>query len=464
FDGSSSKEGFIQFSAYRITPHRVVAMGLMPLTHHDVITAQHCWWESANGQWTDGAISVKFPGEHHARAYECVLLYCDLQRPVSSMVGGTLKMAVDQQDVVVYKESPGTPEPPPEVREDVRVFERNLTYCSAPMFGAIDTQRLLEWIEFHRSVHGVDYLRMYDAGAMDDDVMAALRPYLRAGIMDITDIRGAALYDTWSYAQVLMVNDCALRSRQLTRWVLFMDVDEYIHVVEPPHSLLVFLNSVPAIPWLSFGSLTFPLDICGKIQEAGWEPWAVEQLVFREPVPHCKEPTKYYSRDACLKWDGHRKYVVNPRAAQVLQIHRVYELNAAYDANAPPDAGAAASGAAAAALLATSGREEGKSTDNGNGTGNSTSVGALSGANFTGKLIPVDDVQGLLIGSTGGGLNLHTNIIRVNHYRGLGIRYVPMCRQIIALSLPAPKGVVRDINLARIAVASRLRSLDAAAI
>ncbi|CAI5498928.1 unnamed protein product, partial [Closterium sp. Naga37s-1] len=365
FDGSSSKEGFIQFSAYRITPLRVVAMGLMPLTHHDVITAQHCWWESANGQWTDGAISVKFPGEHHARAYECVLLYCDLQRPVSSMVGGTLKMAVDQQDVVVYEESPGTPEPPPEVREDVRVFERNLTYCSAPMFGAIDTQRLLEWIEFHRSVHGVDYLRMYDAGAMDDDVMAALRPYLRAGIMDITDIRGAALYDTWSYAQVLMVNDCALRSRQLTRWVLFMDVDEYIHVVEPPHSLLVFLNSVPAIPWLSFGSLTFPLDICGKIQEAGWEPWAVEQLVFREPVPHCKEPTKYYSRDACLKWDGHRKYVVNPRAAQVLQIHRVYELNAAYDANAPPDAAAAASGAAAAALLATSGREEGNSNDNG---------------------------------------------------------------------------------------------------
>ncbi|CAI5989337.1 unnamed protein product [Closterium sp. NIES-64] len=156
FDGSSSKEGFIQFSAYRITPLRVVAMGLMPLTHHDVITAQHCWWESANGQWTDGAISVKFPGEHHARAYECVLLYCDLQRPVSSMVGGTLKMAVDQQDLVVYKESPGTPEPPPEVREDVRVFERNLTYCSAPMFGVIDTQRLLEWIEFHRTVHGVD--------------------------------------------------------------------------------------------------------------------------------------------------------------------------------------------------------------------------------------------------------------------------------------------------------------------
>ncbi|CAI5477584.1 unnamed protein product, partial [Closterium sp. Yama58-4] len=398
FDGSSSKEGFIQFSAYRITPSRMVAMGLMPLTHHDVITAQHCWWEAANGQWTDGAISVKFPGEHHARAYECVLLYCDLQRPVSSMVGGTLKMAVDQQDLVVFKESPGTPEPPPEVREDVRVFERNLTYCSAPMFGAIDTQRLLEWIEFHRSVHGVDYLRMYDAGAMDDDVMAALRPYLRAGIMDITDIKGPALYDTWSYAQVLMVNDCALRSRQLTRWVLFMDVDEYIHVVEPPHSLLVFLNSVPAIPWLSFGSLTFPLDICGKIQEAGWEPWAVEQLVFREPVPHCKEPTKYYSRDACLKWDGHRKYVVNPRAAQVLQIHRVYELNPAYDANAPPDATAAASAQAAAALLATSGREEGNSDDNGNSTGNSTSVGAHSGAASTGKLIPVDDVQGLLIG------------------------------------------------------------------
>ncbi|CAI5463997.1 unnamed protein product, partial [Closterium sp. Yama58-4] len=297
------------------------------------------------------AVTFESTQKHHARAYACVLLYCDQvggtlkmavdqqdlvvykESPLPDLqhggcmhdtrsisvfclnpcvcvyprlfpsprprVGGTLKMAVDQQDLVVYKESPGTPEPPPEVREDVRVFERNLTYCSAPMFGAIDTQRLLEWIEFHRSIHGVDYLRMYDAGAMDDDVMAALRPYLRAGIMDITDIKGPALYDTWSYAQVLMVNDCALRSRQLTRWVLFMDVDEYIHVVEPPHSLLVFLNSVPAIPWLSFGSLTFPLDICGKIQEAGWEPWAVEQLVFREPVPHCKEPTKYY-RCVCV--------------------------------------------------------------------------------------------------------------------------------------------------------------------
>lgn len=105
------------------------------------------------------------------------------------------------------------------------------------------------------------------------------------------------------------------------------------------------------------------------------------------------------SRDACLKWDGHRKYVVSPRAAFVLQIHRVYET-------LPRGPGS--------------------------------------------RLTDPQDTSAT-------GLNAHTALMRLHHYRGLGIRGVSLCQQIISFTLKPPKGFVRDVSVARLAVAAHAK-------
>ena len=84
------------------------------------------------------------------------------------------------------------------------------------------------------------------------------------------------------------------------------------------------------------------------------------------------------SRELCLKWDGHRKYCINPRQVEALQIHRVMDAHK-------------------------------------------------------------------------GGLNLHTSLLRMNHYRGLGVRDGQLCHRDTA----PPKGFVRDTTLADMASAIR---------
>jgi hypothetical protein len=41
-------------------------------------------WEPTSGAPIPGAIQAKYPGEHHARQYEVLLLFCDLQAPASA--------------------------------------------------------------------------------------------------------------------------------------------------------------------------------------------------------------------------------------------------------------------------------------------------------------------------------------------------------------------------------------------
>lgn len=55
------------------------------------------------------------------------------------------------------------------------------------------------------------------------------------------------------------------------------------------------------------------------------------------------------------------------------------------------------------------------------------------------------------------GLNAHTELMRLHHYRGLGIRGVSLCQQIISFTLRPPKGFVRDVSIARLAVAAHAK-------
>lgn len=329
-------QGFVFFSAYRTGPSSFAAMGLAALAFHTLKRSEECRWERPDGTLVAGEAQIHYPGESHRLEYETILFLCNVTGAAEGAPGGTLLIRIDGTESAVYSEPPGTA-----AFVEAPAFRSNITHCSAPIYGAVHAGRIREWMLFHERMHGVDRFVMYDAGGVDAAVREAFQPWAAAGRLEVVDIRGTTKYETWLFSQVLVVNDCAYRVRGAARWALFMDFDEYLMIPAPPPAarggggasgslsslkLLDYVGARPELPWITFGSVFFSCKHCLLRRKAGElsdDRWAVEKLVYGEPWVHCKNTTRFRNPDMCLKYEGHRKYIVQPNLVNVLQIHRV---------------------------------------------------------------------------------------------------------------------------------------------
>jgi hypothetical protein len=78
---------------------------------------------------------------------------------------------------------------------------------------------LREWVAFHKLV-GVERFFLYD-NLSDDDHLEALRPYIDDGTVELTD------WPTFP-GQVQAYTDCIERHREDSRWIAFIDIDEFL--------------------------------------------------------------------------------------------------------------------------------------------------------------------------------------------------------------------------------------------
>ena len=109
---------------------------------------------------------------------------------------------------------------------------------------------LREWIEFHKIV-GVDHFYMYNNNSTDH-FEEVLKPYVESG--DVTLI-------PWPYdqAQMQCYKDCVKRFRHETKWLGFIDLDEFV-VPKSTDDIYTFLRPFErsrgsvAIYWRLFGS------------------------------------------------------------------------------------------------------------------------------------------------------------------------------------------------------------------
>jgi hypothetical protein len=78
---------------------------------------------------------------------------------------------------------------------------------------------LREWVAFHRVV-GVERFFLYD-NRSEDEHREALAPYVAEGTVDVTD---------WPMfpGQVQAYTDCLERRREESRWIAFIDIDEFL--------------------------------------------------------------------------------------------------------------------------------------------------------------------------------------------------------------------------------------------
>ena len=137
---------------------------------------------------------------------------------------------------------------------------------------------LAEWVTFHRLM-GVERFYLYDNDS-SDDWREVLAPEIRAGIVRATPWPGGPIQGG---VQRGAYSDCIRRHRRDTRWIAFIDVDEFLFspIGRPLPDLLRDFDRVPAIVvnWRNFGT-------------GGWEHrpngLVTESYVTRAPADSAK--------------------------------------------------------------------------------------------------------------------------------------------------------------------------------
>ncbi|CAI5985487.1 unnamed protein product [Closterium sp. NIES-64] len=95
--------------------------------------------------------------------------------------------------------------------------------------------RIYQWMDLHIRM-GVDHFSLNDVGGVDPQLRTLIAPLLDEGIVEITDFRDLLNYEVWYDGQVMMVNDCVYRFRHLSKWIMYLDFDEFM-----------FINAIPRL-------------------------------------------------------------------------------------------------------------------------------------------------------------------------------------------------------------------------
>ena len=90
---------------------------------------------------------------------------------------------------------------------------------------------LKEWLEFHQAV-GVEHFYLYNHRSRDH-YREILKPYIASGIVELIDKpKVANRIKLFNRLQCKCYNECLARSRSISKWVAFIDIDEYLFPVK----------------------------------------------------------------------------------------------------------------------------------------------------------------------------------------------------------------------------------------
>jgi len=197
--------------------------------------------------------------------------------------------------------------------------------------GAIfkDEARFLEeWLQFHDGV-GVDHFFLYDDGSTDE-FMPVLDPWIAAGKVTLLDAGGMN--------QVAAYNHCIRRFARQSRWIAFIDLDEFLfsprsHDLKP---VLRRYRDVPAIfvHWVLYGSSGHVARPAGYVIDS-YTRCLDLATAGAEQFDHGSGPEK---ENYVTGWARDGKSIVNPRLVARMGAHlpRVLTAGETLDENMRP--------------------------------------------------------------------------------------------------------------------------------
>jgi hypothetical protein len=137
---------------------------------------------------------------------------------------------------------------------------------------------LREWVEFHRLM-GVERFFLYDNGS-EDEHMAALGPYIDDDCVVLQE---------WPFfpGQITAYEDCIRRRREESRWIAFIDVDEFLFspTGQPVARILTEFERWPGVGvnWAMYGTSGHRTPPPGLV---------IENYLWRSDEYHYNRPIK----------------------------------------------------------------------------------------------------------------------------------------------------------------------------
>lgn len=174
---------------------------------------------------------------------------------------------------------------------------------------------LKEWIAFHQLV-GVDHFYLYNHRS-SDNYKEVLRPYITSGIVELKELQdSAATIAEFNPLQSKCYTECLQGARGISKWVAFLDIDEYLFPVKEQSLKEVLQDYEP------FGGVCVNWQIFGTSQVAKIPPGQlmIEMLTRCAPEPYAA--------------NFHVKSIVRPeRASHFLNPHHPIYLKGFFQVN-----------------------------------------------------------------------------------------------------------------------------------
>ncbi|KAE8681840.1 hypothetical protein F3Y22_tig00111303pilonHSYRG00052 [Hibiscus syriacus] len=201
---------FVQMGAYRGGPTTFAVVGLASKPVHVFGKPWFkCEWISNNGSSYRSKAYKMLPDWGYGRVYTVVVVNCTFPfNPNQDNTGGKLMVNAyygesqkKYEKFMALEESPGSYneskfQPP---------YQYEYLYCGSSLYGNLSADRIREWMAYHAWFFGPSsHFVFHDAGGVSPDVMAVLKPWVRAGRATVQDIRDQAEYDgQWGFEKLL---------------------------------------------------------------------------------------------------------------------------------------------------------------------------------------------------------------------------------------------------------------------
>lgn len=312
---------YVQFSAYRTSSNEIVAVGFGARVLREHRQVLSCIWHGADGHTFLGEPTVLYPENPSDDQYEAVVIKCELKGSITSASGGYLVSNIDNEHMVLYREEGNS-----EAHKTLgSPHKYETTFCTWPISVKVNGQRLEEWVEIHKAV-GANHMVAYDAGGMDREAAKHLKKYLDEEFLEMTPMREIAHFKIHGEGSVVAANDCLFRSSLHSKWVVYLDWDDILHL-ETPSFLSILLQENDDKPWLSHGAQWWGLDHCVPSpagRDKSEKKFPQERMLFHWPHYFCVDGEPVDNK-FCPGGRGHRYVIANPHRVKLLNKNEVLD-------------------------------------------------------------------------------------------------------------------------------------------
>eukprot|EP00897_Mesotaenium_endlicherianum_P002081 jgi/Mesen1/1900/ME000143S00954 len=178
------------------------------------------------------------------------------------------------------------------------------------LVAAVNSQRLV----LHAKGVTPVVFYLYNVGPVSAEALAAVREYVEAGQVDVTDFRKGGSFDAWMQSNEVVSLHLA---GSTARWVLVQDLDEFLEFMYGAAAMLAStLTRHADKAFLTHCAVWLDSQRCNK--KAGKGLWGAERMVLRTSQPYCYANPEFKDLNYCLEWHGLRKHIFQPQHMRTL--------------------------------------------------------------------------------------------------------------------------------------------------